>query len=160
MLAVGDGSANQAMSYMLHGGGTAGTCHDNYFDPTSSYGAIYPNSFTGWTVCGNYNMKTGQLLSGESACPTGIRDIICIAAANRLTVQPNPFRSTIDFHISGQQAAAIIILDTQGHLIKKLEGLTWDGTDTQGARVRPGVYVYRMMAGEAAWCGKIFRTCP
>jgi hypothetical protein len=157
MLAVGNGTSSQAMSYMLHGGGTAGICHDNYFDPTSSYGAIYPNSFTGWTVCSNYNMKTGQLLSGESACATSIRDIAGQAADCRITVWPNPFSGRVEFLVPDGRNATIAIFYAHGGLVKQFAGRAWDGTDRQGTAVRAGVYMYRLTTGKDVQCGKIFK---
>ena len=61
MIAAGSPTA---MSYMVHGDGiqNAGIAHDNYIDPTSSYGWLYPGSFTGWTLYDNYNMKTGAII--------------------------------------------------------------------------------------------------
>ena len=53
--------ARFSMSYMVHGGGSqnAGIAHDNYIDPTASYGWLYFGSFTGWNFYNNYNMTTG-----------------------------------------------------------------------------------------------------
>ena len=74
-------TGTNSMSYLLHGSsgtqfptsvtGTA-SVHDNYFDPRGTYsggdaGVLYPGSFSGWTIYGNYNMATGTLLAGQGA---------------------------------------------------------------------------------------------
>ena len=56
------------MTYMVHGGGSqnAGIAHDNYIDPTASYGWLYNGSFTGWNFSNNYDMTTGAIQPGSS----------------------------------------------------------------------------------------------
>jgi hypothetical protein len=70
MIAYGN-SATKSMSYMIHGipdpshPSVAGivsdraVLHDNYFDISGAYGALYPKSFAGWTLSNNWNMTTG-----------------------------------------------------------------------------------------------------
>ena len=64
MIATG-GIQGSAMSYIVHGGGEAGTAHDNYFDLTAAWGAFYGGSFRGWSLFNNYNMTTGMVLTGD-----------------------------------------------------------------------------------------------
>jgi hypothetical protein len=61
------GPQGSHMGYLIHGGynptyssANPGTAHDNYFDPSASWGAFYPRSFKGWTLFSNYNMVTGM----------------------------------------------------------------------------------------------------
>jgi hypothetical protein len=54
-----------SMSRMIHADGSLNapaTAHDNYVDPTGSYGWLYYGSFFGWNVYNNYNMTTGAIM--------------------------------------------------------------------------------------------------
>lgn len=66
------GQALPSTSYAVHGSvGSAGTTlsgaafnQNNYFDPTSMYGAYYTGSMTtGWTSSGNIDMTTGAIIT-------------------------------------------------------------------------------------------------
>jgi subtilisin family serine protease len=64
-----------------------------------------------------------------------------------LVVHPNPFRSAT--RIEGPPGARVAILDVAGRVVRRgvldgrMGGLPWDGCDTQGHPVRPGLYLVR-----------------
>ncbi len=71
---------------------------------------------------------------------------------------PNPFNpeTTIRFSLSGPAAVSLRIYDAAGRLVRTLVGeplgagtyaRAWDGTDSRGAAVSSGVYLYRLDAG-------------
>ncbi len=72
--------------------------------------------------------------------------------------RPNPFGggTTIRFDVPIATRVKLEVFDAQGRRVRVLADgayapgehtLAWDGTDAGGARVRPGVYLYRMSAG-------------
>ena len=73
--------------------------------------------------------------------------------------QPNPFRgtTTLRFEVARRAHVEIEIFDPAGRRVRQLAGksfepgshsLTWDGRDDRGSLSRPGVYLFRMTAGE------------
>ena len=102
-----------SMSYLLHGSSgsqyptaVTGTpsVHDNYFDPRGTYsgtdaGVLYPGSFGGWVISGNYNMATGALLAGQSPSVTGV-----VASPSSGTEVPG---NTITFTLTLSQAVTV-----------------------------------------------------
>ncbi len=71
--------------------------------------------------------------------------------------QPNPFGggTTIRFDVPRTATIRIDVFDAQGRRVRTLangafepgaHAVVWDGTDASGQRVRPGVYLYRMLA--------------
>jgi glucose/arabinose dehydrogenase len=78
--------------------------------------------------------------------------------------RPNPFRgpTTITFSLperpEDRSRASLGIYDLQGRLVKNLlehrpgpgvNSVSWDGTDSGGNRVAPGIYLYRLEIGNA-----------
>jgi FlgD Ig-like domain len=73
---------------------------------------------------------------------------------------PNPATSTTSFRyaLPAPSSLHLAIYDVTGRLVRVLANLptqaageytvSWDGHDDQGSRVAPGVYVYRLHAGE------------
>lgn len=87
------------------------------------------------------------------------------AGAPPVKVFPNPFRPRehsqvfID-HVN--EKATVYILDAFGQKLRQFQGsdfvggrVVWDGTNTQGKRVAPGVYHYWIVAGGKTTRGKI-----
>ena len=63
---------------------------------------------------------------------------------------PNPFRSSVSLVPGlGLRRSGVRIYDAAGRLVRTLAGrpATWDGRDTAGRRVAPGVYVLRVGVG-------------
>jgi flagellar hook assembly protein FlgD len=67
--------------------------------------------------------------------------------------EPNPSRGAIAFVAteSFTEAASIEVLDLQGRLLRQLgampasgQPLQWDGKDTRGSQMPPGVYLARI----------------
>jgi hypothetical protein len=79
---------------------------------------------------------------------------------------PNPFseRTMIRYHIPKSGPVNLGVYDLGGRLISTLvaksagggeNGVTWDGTDTQGGVVANGVYFYRLQYGNRTLCRKL-----
>jgi hypothetical protein len=71
---------------------------------------------------------------------------------------PNPFNpaTTIEYETPARADVALRIFDLHGALVKELlhetqaagrHHATWDGTDSSGARVSSGVYIYAVECG-------------
>ena len=74
--------------------------------------------------------------------------------APRLSAWPNPSARDVSFRIpTPRDVVSLEIYDTNGRRIRDLtvsDGLArWDGTDTRGTRVPPGVYLARLREGNA-----------
>jgi hypothetical protein len=78
-----------------------------------------------------------------------------------LSVEPNPFRSTVSLAVTGAPAERVEIgvFDIRGRRVAGFEtttgesgvaALTWDGRDVRGHKVSPGIYVVMVRAGETA----------
>ncbi|MFO7650128.1 MAG: hypothetical protein R6X13_02145, partial [bacterium] len=72
-----------------------------------------------------------------------------------LRAWPNPARSRVQFSLDGQRGAAVRVFDASGRLVRVLAldsrgTAAWTGTDEQGRRVAPGVYVCRAAGSGAA----------
>lgn len=84
--------------------------------------------------------------------PTGIEDEKTPVpdATEFLTAYPNPFNSTVNFHINNRSSnlGELKIYDVAGRLVKSIDisdhemlsTVTWDGTNSDGAEVSTGVY--------------------
>ena len=79
---------------------------------------------------------------------------------------PNPFseRTMIGYHIPESGLVNLGVYNLGGRLINTLvatsagggeNGVTWDGTDTQGGVVANGVYFYRLQYGNRILCRKL-----
>jgi hypothetical protein len=161
MIAAG-GVAGSAMSYMVHAGSNSqypgsyyGVVHDNYFDPTAAYGAVYPG-LNGFTYCGDINMATGTPI--DSACPGSLIGLTPAVLGIPVSAWPNPASGAVTFRFPGEQPSNITITDIQGRLIRKLsKSGIWDGTDMSGTAVRAGVYLYGITVNGATQYGKIIK---
>jgi len=80
--------------------------------------------------------------------------------------RPNPFNptTTIDFYIESQSDVRLEVFNVLGQLVKTLVdrsmapgqySVVWDGTDTNGARMASGVYLYRLKSGDASLTKKM-----
>jgi hypothetical protein len=82
-----------------------------------------------------------------------------VASVMRLGMSsPNPFgaQTRLAFTVARPMSVSLDVLDTSGRLVRRLlndplavgdQSATWDGTDSQGRRVPPGIYLYRLRAG-------------
>jgi len=71
---------------------------------------------------------------------------------------PNPFGTAtrIDFSVARPMSVSVDVIDMGGRLVRRLmseplavgdQSTSWDGTDADGRRVAPGVYLFRLRAG-------------
>jgi len=91
-----------------------------------------------------------------------------------LAPEPNPTTSGVDFGytIGGDQGSAgsvpvrLVLFDTRGQLVRVIKRdsepvgryqVHWDGNDEHGARVRTGVYQYKLQVGTQVRSGKVIR---
>jgi hypothetical protein len=82
-----------------------------------------------------------------------------------IEVGPNPIQGpclfTADRSLKpGDAPLKVTIFDSQGHALVRLVGRTtvvWDGRDTKGALVQPGMYLYRISVGGSMVTGEIIR---
>jgi hypothetical protein len=63
---------------------------------------------------------------------------------------------------SGSAPLHVRVFDVRGRLVQTIEGVapevTWDRNDRNGLQVAPGVYAYRVTAGNRTWTGKVVLT--
>jgi hypothetical protein len=93
----------------------------------------------------------------------GIRNAAAgLSAPATAQVTPNPFTERTVFTLNGKQVFGLNIFSLDGKFVKACgpaaTRATWDGTDQQGSRVKPGVYVYRIMADGQELNGQIMLT--
>ena len=81
--------------------------------------------------------------------------------AARLAATPDPFRAAT--RITGPPGAPVVILDLAGRVVRRgvLDGrmgsLEWDGLDTLGRRVRPGLYFVRCEGPDGPRLARVVR---
>ncbi len=86
-------------------------------------------------------------------------------------VAPNPMtaRGTLALSLPHAGAVRVAVFDPRGRLVRSLfdgpldagpHRLTWDGTDTNGARVRPGLYFVRAQHGAASRAVRVTVLAP
>ncbi len=86
-----------------------------------------------------------------------------------LRTTPNPFfaTTTVRFSLAAPGLAEVDVHDLNGRLVKRLmrgwqpggeRAVTWDGTDANGRRVAPGVYLARVRSGETRENQRIVRV--
>ena len=79
---------------------------------------------------------------------------------------PNPFstKTLISYDLADACPVKLSVYDMQGRLVKKLvdayqdqgrQNISWDATTEDGARVKPGMYLYRIQSGKSVVTGKM-----
>ena len=77
----------------------------------------------------------------------------------QLTTFPNPFSENIriEFSLLDKMNLTLNVYTFQGHLIKRLtngikekgkHSIIWDGSDMNGKKVAPGIYLVRLRSGK------------
>ncbi len=110
-----------------------------------------PDNSYGW---GRINaLKAMRLAETGSLSFTG---------ASKAVAYPNPFRPKIQrlvsFTIPGKifgPNAQVKVYTSEGELVKKLDGLAWDGKNDSGNDVASGVYLFRMKTDNGSALGKL-----
>ena len=88
---------------------------------------------------------------------------------NRAWGAPNPFSRSIAiwFELKAAGDARIEVFDARGSLVKRLptarlaaglQSISWDGTDTHGRRVAPGVYFWSVRSQGERFTGRMVRV--
>jgi hypothetical protein len=147
-----------------------------FFESGHLAGFINTGESAGWssimlldTAMPDNSTMTGTFGIDCDGCPLGNFTLQrCVnAVTDRISVRspvlyqnyPNPFgpQTRIGFDLPGPSHVQVVILDVRGRMVKTLvEGrmpagrhsVTWDGRDRAGHAVPPGVYLYRIQAGE------------
>ncbi|MDA8244446.1 MAG: S8 family serine peptidase [Elusimicrobia bacterium] len=90
---------------------------------------------------------------------TGSKDF---AGTGKAVAYPNPFRPKtarlVTFSIPDRilaPGAEVSVYTSEGELVKKLDGLAWDGKNAAGADVASGVYIFRVKTDKDAAVGKM-----
>ena len=83
------------------------------------------------------------------------------AGTAKALAYPNPFRPNsqrlVTFTVPAQLASSgveVKIYTSEGELVKKLDGLSWDGRNSAGAAVASGVYLFRLKTDKDSAVGK------
>lgn len=83
------------------------------------------------------------------------------AGTAKAVAYPNPFRPKsqrlVTFTVPAQLGASgveVKIYTSEGELVKKLDGLAWDGRNAAGAPVASGVYLFRLKTDRDSAVGK------
>ena len=83
------------------------------------------------------------------------------ASTNKAAAYPNPFRPKTQrlvlFALTEGMTASgveVKIYTSEGELVKKLEGMAWDGKNETGAAVASGVYLFRVKTDKGSAVGK------
>jgi hypothetical protein len=144
-------------------------------DPIS--GSVTPgNSLTIQAICNGTMMPLGDyegtiyISSNDPANPYIVLPVyfhvdyasevaLIPAPKSVISVFPNPFRNVVNLEIELNKSSyfELEIFNTDGKTIKMLASdnyspgnikLSWDGTDEKGAKVKNGVYYYRLNTGD------------
>jgi parallel beta-helix repeat protein len=121
----------------------------------------------------DFSLQTGSPCLGQASdgtnlgytpdsAPTSVRDNRPDrSAAAWMSLTPSPCSDRMVIDISRAGTAHLAITDPHGMIVKKLTGagkLVWDGTDTYGRVVPPGIYICQLVSGQAASCMRIIKT--
>jgi hypothetical protein len=109
-----------------------------------------------------YSYKVEYVLGGERRL-LFVSEPIETPAARLALYQnrPNPFNpsTTISFSLPSELVVSLEVYDVSGRLVARpigaeklgpgLHSVRWNGTDTRGAGVSSGIYIYRLAAGKS-----------
>ena len=86
-------------------------------------------------------------LVGTPEIPNQISSTESNSAFNLFQNFPNPFTSetTIQYQLPDESFVTLDIYNMAG---ERLQTITFDGTNTQGIRLSPGIYIYRIQTEE------------
>lgn len=86
---------------------------------------------------------------------SGVQDVI--APASVVTAYPNPFAGSVNFKASSSagKGSKLLVYNLKGQLLREIqmdgaESIQWDGKDSQGREVGPGVYLLKPGYGSSA----------
>ncbi len=150
LIAISDSLGTKAESYILHTGSSnnnpapaTGTVHENYIDASGAYGAFYPG-LTGFTYCGDINMKTCAHL--DSVCiTTGINKYTDL---NLVNIYPNPSREGI-FNVQGNSTSSIEVYNMLGESVFKMDAkwVASKGNKLDLTNMPNGMYFLQLKTG-------------
>ncbi len=87
---------------------------------------------------------------------------LSFTGAFKAVAYPNPFRPKtqrlVSFTIPGKifgPNAQVKVYTSEGELVRKLDGLAWDGKNDSGSDVASGVYLFRMKTDNGSALGKL-----
>jgi len=111
----------------------------------------------GWALVLGVELPEGAWVEGDLERPV------------RLSGYPNPFAelTTIDYRLATSGRAELAIYDIRGQKVSALRNgwlsggvgsVRWDGTDSDGRRVSPGVYFCTLKVGDGREVAKLIAT--
>jgi hypothetical protein len=103
-------------------------------------------------------VSSPKALTKVPATATSVPAIATTPTIRLGPARPNPLdpTTTIHFELSHESDATVEVFGAEGRRVRTLQTgrlsagahqLVWDGTDSDGTRVAPGVYYYRLTAG-------------
>jgi hypothetical protein len=113
----------------------------------------------------NWNSNYRLLFDWYGNTAVEENEFVCIGETVQIASSPNPFTTTanISFNVAGTEPVSVSIYNISGRLVKTIvdhEFLSagnhlaqWNGVDSRGASVTPGVYFCRLNTG-----GSVFST--
>jgi hypothetical protein len=130
-------------------------------DDTTSNGLVKVKALT------QQNELIGEDISDGvfSIVAAGIEEEVPTLPLKSFSVRVTPLPMTRDVHLimygKRSRAASVDIMDVSGRIIRHIETkgsvITWNGNDQYGNRVRSGLYLYRLHAGNDRASGKIVK---
>ena len=132
--------------------------------PTGTANPVFHSRVTFTAAAGDIVDVDGVVMSSGA----GVGDSESALGAYRLSAHPNPFKPStkISFRIPEAGHVALDVYDVSGRQVTTLADgysqsgefvATWDGRDTAGREVRPGIYFVRVVAGGHTASRKIVR---
>jgi len=123
---------------------------DKIKNSADDLGTPGPDKYFGWGRINAYKAICGIVPCRAYSSGTG-----------KAAAYPNPFRPKIHnlvaFKLAESMAGPemeIKIYTSEGELVKKVEGLAWDGKNAAGAAVASGVYIFRVKTDKDSAVGK------
>lgn len=130
---------------------------------------LYGHHFTGFTVGQhwdrivgivdyNFNLYGLNPRDNNDIYTTSNQDYVVLPEAKLMGSYPNPFagETTIAFNLKSAQNVNISVFNLKGQKVRtlvnevkaaQLHNVTFDGKDDNGVQLKPGVYFYKMAAG-------------
>ncbi|MBL7906637.1 MAG: T9SS type A sorting domain-containing protein [Bacteroidales bacterium] len=116
---------------------------------------IIPGGYELWMSC----LSRGVAVLTNLTEPVGTSDIELAESNLHLKNYPNPFtdKTSVSFTLPADGYIAIDIFDINGRIVMNLtnsfykagtSAVVWNGDDNSGNRVKPGIYVCRLISGK------------
>lgn len=98
---------------------------------------------------------------------TGIDDPENIIPATKISIYPNPFQNSVNFHFTGKKStlpSVVSIYNCKGQIVyqkqisaKDTAGWKWDGKDLYQKDIKPGIYLIKTDSGQYSCTTKMIK---